>query len=130
VSNPKQEVIRYRLQSAREALDDAEFNLAAGRLRVASNRVYYSMFYAAIALLATRDLSTARHSGAITLFHDNFVRTGAFPKELARNLGRAFDLRADSDYSDFAALDAKGLREMLANARDFVSKAEEIAEGL
>ena len=46
MSDPKQELIRYRLQSARESLDDASFNLDAGRLRVASNRIYYAMFYA------------------------------------------------------------------------------------
>jgi uncharacterized protein (UPF0332 family) len=58
---------------AREALDDAQFNLDGGRLRVASNRVYYAMFYAAVALLATRDLSSSRHAGVIALFYEHFV---------------------------------------------------------
>jgi uncharacterized protein (UPF0332 family) len=37
LSSPKQEVIRYRLEQANEALDDAQFNFDGGRLRAASN---------------------------------------------------------------------------------------------
>lgn len=44
MSSPRQELIDYRLQRAREALDDARFNLDAGRLNAASNRLYYAMF--------------------------------------------------------------------------------------
>jgi len=98
VSDAKQQFIRYRLDRAREALDDAGFLLQSGRLTAASNRVYYAMFYAASALLATRDLSSSRHSGVIALFNDNFVKTGLFPRELARRFGRAFEARMDTDY--------------------------------
>lgn len=67
MNGPKQEFIRYRLDRAKEVLDDADFLLKAGRLSVAANRIYYAMFYAASALLATRDLSASRHSGIIAL---------------------------------------------------------------
>ncbi len=60
MSTPKQDLICYRLQRAHEALDDAQFNLDAGRFSVASNRIYYAMFYAVLALLTTRNLSSSR----------------------------------------------------------------------
>ena len=120
MSNPKQEFIQYRLDRAREALDDADFLLKAGRLNVAANRIYYAMFYAASALLATRDLSSARHSGVIALFNDGFVKPGLFPRELGRHLGRAFDLRMETDYRVLVTPNADELGEQMEHARIFV----------
>ncbi len=45
-------LIDYRLQEAKEAREEAEILLEKGKTRGALNRVYYSMFYAALALLA------------------------------------------------------------------------------
>jgi hypothetical protein len=126
LSSPKQEVIRYRLELAHEALDDAQFNLDGGRLRAASNRVYYAMLYAAIALLATRDLSSSRHSGVIALFYEHFVKSGEFPRDLSHQLGRALDMRTDTDYKVSVLPEPAKLSEMLENARAFVQKAEEL----
>ena len=126
MSSPKQEVIRYRLEQAREALDDAQFNLDAGRLSVASNRVYYAMFYAAVALLATQDLSSSRHSGVIALFYENFVRPGKFPRALSHSLGKALDMRTDTDYKVSVPPEPSKLDELLESARAFVQKVEEL----
>lgn len=84
------------------------------------------MFYAASALLATRNLSASRHSGVIALFNDHFVKTELFPRELARRFGRAFEARMDTDYRVFATPDADELRETLEHARAFISHAEEL----
>ena len=130
MSNPGQEFIQYRLDRAREALDDAAFLLNAGRLNVAANRIYYAMFYAASALLATRNLNSARHSGVIALFNDNFVKPGLFPRELGRHLGRAFDLRLETDYRELATPDADELGEQMEHARVFVKKCEALVKAV
>ena len=128
MSEPKQELIRYRLQRAREMLEDGELLLREGRLTSATNRIYYAMFYATSALLATKNLSSSRHSGVIALLHDHFVRPGVFPRELARQLSLAFEMRNDSDYEDFITPEPSELTEMLANARSFVQKAAELVQ--
>jgi uncharacterized protein (UPF0332 family) len=128
VSEPKQELIRYRLKRAHEMLEDGELLLREGRLTSATNRIYYAMFYATSALLATRNLSSSRHSGVIALLHDHFVRPGVFPRELARQLSLAFEMRNDSDYEDFVTPEPSELTEMLANARSFVQKAAELVQ--
>ena len=126
MTTPRQELIRYRLQQAREALDDARFNLDAGRLYVASNRIYYGMFHAALALLTTRNLSSSRHAGVIALFYENFVQTGLFPAELAKYLGRALETRIDTDYKVTVPPEPLKLTEMLENAEAFVQRAEDL----
>ncbi len=51
-------LIEYRLEEAREALADAELLLKAERYRSAANRLYYAAFYAAVAVLLTKDNRT------------------------------------------------------------------------
>ena len=130
MSSPKLEVVSYRIQRANEAIDDAQADLDQGRFNSASNRVYYAMFYAALALLATRDLSSSRHSGVIALFHENFVKVGAFPRELAHYLGRALEMRSNTDYRIMPPPEPAQLREMLDNARSFVKKVAEMVQSV
>lgn len=86
-------LIEYRLQEADEAREEAAILLENGKMRGALNRVYYSMFYATLALLATKEFSSSKHSGVISMFHKEFVKTGLIPADVARYLDIAFDLR-------------------------------------
>jgi len=72
-----QTLIRCRLEQADEPLSAAAINLAHDFHRSAVNRAYYAMFYAVLALLASRQLETSRHSGAISQFDQLFVKVGA-----------------------------------------------------
>jgi len=67
--NPEQleDLLRYRLEQAHETLREAELLLDGAALRGTVNRAYYAMFYALLALLATRQLGTSKHSGVISL---------------------------------------------------------------
>lgn len=69
-------LIAYRLEQARESLDEAEMMRVGGHLRATVNRAYYAMFYALQGLLINGGFSTSRHSGAISLFDREFVKTG------------------------------------------------------
>lgn len=130
MSSPKQDLIDYRMGRAREALNDADAALREERFNEASNRIYYGMFYAASALLATRDLSSSRHSGVISLLNEHFVRPGTFQRQLAHQLAAAFDMRAESDYKDFAEPDPVRLQEMLEQARTFVEAVGKLIPSL
>ncbi len=57
-----------------------------------------AMFFAVLALLATRKRETSKHGGAISLFDKEFVKPGTFTKDFSRWLHDAFDLRQRSDY--------------------------------
>jgi uncharacterized protein (UPF0332 family) len=66
--SPREEIARARMQRAREALGEADLLIGALRWRGALNRLYYAAFYAARAVLATRDLDSSRHSGSSRSF--------------------------------------------------------------
>ena len=108
--------VEYRLQEAREVLEEAQILQAQQKHRGAMNRVYYAMFYAVLALLASRGLSATKHSGAISLFHREFVKPGTIPVEIAKFLDIAFDLRNKCDYRDFVTPERERVDELLAAA--------------
>jgi uncharacterized protein (UPF0332 family) len=85
---------------ARATLDDADVLIKGSRWNSALNRLDYAAFYAARALLATKNLDSSRHSGAISLFQEHFVRTDVVPQETARALPRLFEKRQTTDYGD------------------------------
>jgi uncharacterized protein (UPF0332 family) len=124
------ELVRYRLQEARDTLAEAEALAERKMLRGALNRAYYSMFYATLALLATRELVAAKHSGVLALFRREFVRPGTFPVELARHLDLAFSLRNRGDYRDFVEVTPEQVNELLPGARAFVRRVEEAVSAL
>jgi uncharacterized protein (UPF0332 family) len=120
------ELIQYRMKEAFETLEEAQILLKENKTRGAMNRIYYGMFYATLALLATKELGSGKHSGVITLFHKEFVKTGIFPKEVAKHLDIAFDLRTKGDYRDFVTLEKDRLEDLVKNAKYFINKVEEV----
>jgi uncharacterized protein len=113
------EILRYRLDQAYETLREAEILLGESALRGAINRAYYAMFYALLALLATKQLGTSKHSGALRLFDREFVKPGLFPRELSRSLRLAFNLRQMQDYKEVADVDLVTAETTLIEASDF-----------
>lgn len=77
------EVELYMGQAA-EMLKVAEHNLAQEFYSTAINRAYYAVFYAANALLSTRQLSKSKHSGVIAAFRQHFVKSGQIEPKYSR----------------------------------------------
>ena len=70
-------LVRYRLEQAEAALDDARFLRDGNRTpNSIVNRAYYAMFYAALALLQDIERVPSRHAGVIGLFDTEFVQSG------------------------------------------------------
>jgi len=63
-------LIEYRLQEAKESREEAEILLENGKNRDALNRVYYSMFYATLALLSTKQLSAVNGKVKVYQFRE------------------------------------------------------------
>jgi uncharacterized protein (UPF0332 family) len=119
-----EELLRYRMEQAHETLREAEILLNESALRGAINRAYYAMFYALLALLATKRLGTSKHSGALALFDREFVKTGVFSRELSRALRLAFERRQTHDYGEMTQVNRQVAEETLTDARAFVAAIE------
>ncbi len=122
----KRALIQYRLDRARESLDDARLMLAQnGSHAGVINRAYYAMFYAALALLITIDRGSSKHQGVIALFDENFIKQNILPKELGRLLHRAFEMRQAGDYRDMLVITREQASDAINSAEKFLSVIEE-----
>ncbi len=118
-------LVRYRLQEAEETLREANLLLQQSGFRGSINRSYYAMFYALMALLATKGLGTSKHSGVISLFDLEFVKTGIFSKDLSKSLHRAFDERQANDYGEMLEPDFELANSLFNQAQLFVNEIKQ-----
>jgi len=85
------------------------------------------MFYAAKALLSTRETSPKSHGGTLQKLGELFVKTGLLPPEMTAEMGAAMELREQADYeADASSLDELKARQALEAARRFVDRAEKL----
>ena len=121
---------QYRIEQAEDALVEADALQKIGKYRGAINRAYYSMFYAASALLATKGFGSSKHSGVISLLHKEFVRPGLFPSEVGKFIDSTFALRGKSDYAAFAKAVPEEATSVIQMAEQFVQETRRVLERL
>ena len=97
----KNELIEYRIKKAKQTIIEAEAMAKISHWNACTNRLYYSCFYAVLALLTTRNLSSSKHTGVRALFNLHFIKTNLLPQELGKLYNNLFIFRQQSDYEDF-----------------------------
>jgi len=94
VNDKRYALVRYRLSQAKESLEEADVLLHARMShRSVVNRLYYAMFYSAMALLQDRQIGSSKHSDVISAYDKEFVKAGIFETALSKAFHRAFELR-------------------------------------
>ena len=120
----RDEVALY-VQHAQQMLQVADHNLADGFYASAINRAYYAIFYAANALLATKELTRCKHSGVIAAFRQHFVKPGLIKPEYSDIYGRVMDDRHKADYDIIeSTMDPAQAQTDLEDAQRFVRRLE------
>jgi len=126
----KNELVAYRMSQAAETLEEAVFLLEGGKsLRAVTNRAYYSMFYAILALLIDEPFTSSKHSGVLSYFNRRFVREGIFPEDIGRAINRAFDLRQQGDYRENVELTLEQIKPLIEAANTFLTLVKAFLKG-
>jgi len=120
MTKSNRELALYRLQRARETLEDARILANARRWNPCVNRLYYACFYAVSALLIQEGLSSSKHTGVRSLFNQHFVKTSKVAKEKARIFNDLFERRQEGDYLDFVNFEESQVRPWIPEAEAFV----------
>ncbi len=127
LTDSKEAVITYRLQRARESLEEACMMVDSRHYNAALNRLYYSCFYAVSALLSSRNLSSVKHTGVRALFGQHFIKTGLVSQDLGALYNDLFEYRQQSDYEDFFRAEPPLLSAMLSQAEQFIEVIGKLA---
>ncbi len=122
MTGSQKDLISYRMERARETIQEAQLLLEADHLYGAANRIYYACFYAVTALLLTRNLSSPKHSGIIALFNRHFVKEGVVPVDIGKFYSRIFDTRLEGDYGDVVKLEKDDIAVDLSKAEELIAQ--------
>ena len=119
----KEALFTYRLKQAEETLLDAERMLQGSfSSRSITNRAYYSMFYAVLALFLKADMriKTSKHIGVISIFDKEFILTGKIDKYCSEILHKMFNIRQKGDYKDLIEIAIEEAAEHVRLANEFI----------
>ena len=122
------ELSKYRMEKAKDDLETSEIMFNNTKFSQSINRSYYAMFHAVRSLLALSKFDSQKHSGIISYFNHNFIKSGKIEVEYSKMLTTAFKIRSDSDYKDFYIITRQDAELQLKNANKFVKRIQEFLE--
>ncbi len=99
--NPEKEsYIKYRISRAWDTFDDAKILASKRKWNSTINRLYYSAYYAVMALLLKNDLNPNTHNGAKSNFTEHFIKNQIIDKKYGKIYSQLFTWRQKGDYDD------------------------------
>lgn len=120
----KQDLIKYRLQRARDTYEDAQILADKSRWNSTINRLYYAAYYAVKALLLDSDLNPTTHNGAKSNFSEYFIKTDKIPMELGKIYSQLLTWRQKGDYDDLFDFDKDKVLPYFTPVNDLISLIE------
>ena len=118
------DLIKYRLSSAKEKLTSAKLLLEAGLYKDSVGRSYYAIFSAIRAILAIRQVDFSKHAGVIAYFQKEFIKTEIFDRKYSKYLQQAFQIRNSCDYDDFFIISKQDAEEQYERAAELLAVIE------
>jgi uncharacterized protein (UPF0332 family) len=122
-------LVVYRMEQARASMRDSQMLIdGEGSAIGVVNRAYYAMFYSTLALLQTLGKTPSKHTGVLSLFDQEFVLKGFFPRHMGRTLHEAFDLRQEWDYQTLSPPQMDKAVQIQKKAEEFVQAVEKFLD--
>ena len=128
MSYQKDDLIKYRIDKAQTTLKEAKSLADQEFWSGATNRLYYSCFYAVIALLAKGDISETTHNGDRSEFFRLYIKTGILDKRYSSLYSNLMGMRQDNDYGDFLEFQKEDLLPLVNEAEEFINKIKELIQ--
>jgi len=116
-----QALINFRLEQATESLNEARLLVQQDMRLGAMDRIYFTMFYCACALLASKEFGPSRDGNVAAKFHREFVKSGLIPQEIGDRFKRATQLYQEADLGSKPPPDSDRLQELLVDADSFLT---------
>lgn len=122
----KADYIKYRLDKAFESLADAKLLSQNKRWNACVNRLYYSAYYAVIALLLQDSYEGSTHQGVRNQFNLKFIKVGIIDKEYGKLYSKLFDWRQKGDYGDLFNFDEEQVFSLIKPTEEFLLEIQKL----
>jgi uncharacterized protein (UPF0332 family) len=120
----KDDLIKYRLEQARETIEVVDLLIKNDKLSSAVNRIYYGMFYSLLALALQFNFETSKHQQLIGWFSKDFIRKELIAKEYGRILRDAYESRTSGDYDSFVVFKHSEVLLLFSDMKSFIEQIE------
>ena len=118
----------YRLEQAKDNLEEAIVLFENNKYKGATNRAYYSIFHAVKAVLALEYTDFKKHSSVIAYFNKEYISKNIFPRELGKLVSEARFYREKSDYVDFYIITREECKTQIETAKMAIDLVSEYIE--
>lgn len=118
----------YRMQRARDTVQEAIDMLERDHYNAAVNRLYYACYYAVSALLVKNGIQAQTHSGTKQMFGMHFILNGKLPRSYNITYNELFDKRHSGDYDDFLFFDRDTVERLLPETQEFIQAVQQLVE--
>lgn len=115
------DLIKYRLEKASSTVLEADLLASQSFYNAAVNRLYYSVYYAASALMLKDSQQAVTHKGIKMMLGLKYIQPGKLDREAGRIYQRLFDSRQAGDYEDFVYHDKETYDELRPLALKFIT---------
>lgn len=119
-------VVFYRIQKAKDTLNEAIGITQLKYWNAVTNRLYYACYYITSALLICDGHNAQTHSGVIRLFGLNYVTKGLVTKELSKLYSKLFEMRQTGDYDDLYNLSEDEVQPLIDPAKFYIQEIEKL----
>ncbi len=118
------ELVKYRLQKAKDTLQEIDTHIENKFWNTAINRLYYACYYAVSGLLLKHKINSQTHAGVRQMLGLHFIKTGVIPNELGKLYSNLFNMRQSGDYDDFFTFEKDDVLINLSPAKELIQKIE------
>ncbi len=119
-------LVALELKKAHETYDEIGILIDAKRLNGAASRMYYAVFHAVCALLINDGHQVNTHKGSHALFNQQYIKTGALPKEYGQLYNQLQTMREESDYNCAYDVEIDELQQRLEPAKRLIEDVEKL----
>jgi uncharacterized protein len=118
MTGTKEDYINYRVMKSNETFEDALLLAKNERWNSCVNRLYYSSYYLASALLYKDNIKAQTHNGVKTQLFMNYVKTEIIDRKYGKLFSHLFDWRQGADYADFIDFDRATVEPLINEVND------------
>jgi uncharacterized protein (UPF0332 family) len=126
MTGTKEDLIKYRLERAKETLDDAQILANNNKWNSTINRLYYAAYYAVIALLLNESVNPGTHDGVKTKFSELFIKTKIIDKVYGKTYSQLFTWRQKGDYDDLFDFNEEKVKPYFKPVNELIEIIEKI----
>ena len=111
---------KYRFEHAKEEIDVSKELIKSKHVNASTNRAYYAIFYTLLAVTELEGFESAKHSGVISFFNFNYLRTKIFDGKLSKLIDSAFKLRRYADYEGLYVVNIDDAQKQIDDAEKII----------